>query len=232
MCGSTLSRREWIGAGAAAILTGAASQFASAEATSASAENVPANALEALARLQQGNQRFVSGKPRYPHTELKWRREIEQVQKPIATILSCSDSRVPPELLFDQGFGDLFVIRVAGHVIDPSTLGSLQYALVHLHTPLFLVLGHERCGAVTAAVQALTGGHQEPKSIQALVDLVEPGIKHLDLNGDRDRVISQAVVANVRWTIQQLGDLCKDQAQAKVVGAVYELDKGEVRLME
>ncbi len=232
MCQSKLTRREWIGVGATAILTGSVSTSAHAEPTSASVEEFPANAADALERLQQGNQRFVAGAPRYPHTELKWRREIEQVQKPIATILSCSDSRVPPELLFDQGFGDLFVIRVAGHVIDPSTLGSLQYALVHLHTPLFLVLGHERCGAVTAAVQALTGEHQEPKSIQALVDLVEPGLKQLDLHGDRDQVISHAVAANVRWTIEQLSDLCQDRAQAKIVGAVYELDKGEVRLLE
>jgi len=183
----------------------------------------------ALARLREGNERFVAGKSRHPHAETAWRKDLEQTQRPFATVLSCSDSRVPPELLFDQGFGDLFVIRVAGHVIDPSTLGSLQYALVHLKTPLFLVLGHERCGAVTAAVQALLGEHQEPAGIQALVDLVEPGLKDVDLQANRDAVVQQAVRANVRWTLRQLSDLCEQSSL--LAGAVYELERGEVRML-
>jgi carbonic anhydrase len=229
MSRSFLTRRQCLGAGAVAALAASYSTRAKADESSASVEPFPATAEEALTRLREGNQRFISGTARHPHAELAWRKDLEQTQKPFATVLSCSDSRVPPELLFDQGFGDLFVIRVAGHVIDPSTLGSLQYALVHLKTPLFLVLGHEHCGAVTAAVQALLGEHQEPAKIQALVDLVEPGLKKMDLHGERDAVIREAVAANVRWTMRQLGDLCDDSTQ--LAGAVYELDRGEVKML-
>ncbi len=229
MCRSILTRRQCLGAGAVAALAASYSTRAKADESSASVEPFPTTAEEVLTRLRDGNQRFISGQARHPHAELAWRRDLEQTQKPFATVLSCSDSRVPPELLFDQGFGDLFVIRVAGHVIDPSTLGSLQYALVHLQTPLFLVLGHERCGAVTAAVQALLGEHQEPAKIQALVDLVEPGLEKMDLHGERDAVVRQAVAANVRWTMRQLTDLVQDSTQ--LAGAVYELDRGEVEML-
>src|SRR4029453_18223259 len=114
------------------------------------------SAADALPRLMAGNERFVSGRarpgPSGPATELVAH------QKPFATVLGCSDSRVPLELLFDVGFGDLFVIRVAGNVMLPAVMGSIQYAGVHLHTPLFMILGHEGCGAVKAALTALHQG--------------------------------------------------------------------------
>ncbi|MDZ4779764.1 MAG: carbonic anhydrase [Planctomycetia bacterium] len=229
MSRSILTRRQCLGAGAAVAVAASCSARLQADESSASVEPFPTTAEEALTRLRDGNRRFISGTARHPHAELAWRRDLEQTQKPFATVLSCSDSRVPPELLFDQGFGDLFVIRVAGHVIDPSTLGSLQYALVHLKTPLFLVLGHEHCGAVTAAVQALLGEHQEPAKIQALVDMVEPGLEKMDLHGERDAVVRQAVAANVRWTLRQLTDIVQDSTQ--LAGAVYELDRGEVEML-
>jgi carbonic anhydrase len=232
MCDSLLSRRQLFAAGAASACLGVVGRGLRAEETSASPEAYPAGAEAALARLMDGNQRFVTGAARHPHAEKTWLRGLEETQRPFATILSCSDSRVPPELLFDQGFGDLFVIRVAGQVIDPATVGSLEYAVLHLKTPLVLVLGHEKCGAVTAAVQALTGEHKEPEKIQALVDLIEPGLQGLDLGGDRDQVIREAVAANVRWTIEQVDKLqTSDEPSIRAVGAVYELDRGEVRLL-
>lgn len=232
MCDSLLSRRQLFAASAATVCATSLGARAFATETSASPESVPADADAALARLLAGNERFLSGSARHPHTETSWRRGLEESQKPFATIISCSDSRVPPELLFDQGFGDLFVIRVAGQVIATSTVGSLEYALLHLKTPLVLVLGHEKCGAVTAAVQALTGEHKEPEKIQALVDLIEPGLKSLDLKADRDRVIHEAVEANVLWTLKQIQELPPvDPAVTRFVGAVYELDRGEVRLL-
>ncbi len=111
------------------------------------------------------------------HEAASWRKHLTASQQPFATILACSDSRVPPELVFDQGFGDLFVIRVAGNIIATDVLGSLQYATLHLHTPLVVVMGHESCGAVTAAVDALEGRGTEPRFIAALVAAIEPGLK-------------------------------------------------------
>src|SRR3954470_18305143 len=119
--------------------------------------NRPATADEALARLMAGNDRFVGGEARFPTVQKEILANLARAQRPYATILGCSDSRVPPELLFDAGFGELFIVRVAGNVISPEVMGSLQYAGVHLHTPLFVVLGHHGCGAVNAALAARRG---------------------------------------------------------------------------
>ena len=159
--------------------------------------------------------RFVSGRLRHAHQAASWRKHLKAVQQPFATILACSDSRVPPELVFDQGFGDLFVIRVAGNIVATDVLGSLQYAIRHLHTPLVVVMGHESCGAVTAAVDALAGRGNEPRFIAALVAAIEPGLKDLpaDLEG-ADRVHA-AVEANVRWSMRQLAALPERQLALK-----------------
>ena len=140
----------------------------------------PKNATQALALLKEGNLRFVSSHVRHAHEAGNWRKHLKASQHPFATILACSDSRVPPELVFDQGFGDLFVIRVAGNIVDTAVLGSLQYAIRHLQTPLVVVMGHESCGAVTAAVDALEGRGQEPRFIAALIAAIEPGLKGWD----------------------------------------------------
>ena len=142
-------------------------------------------------------------------------RAPQNAQHPFATILACSDSRVPPELVFDQGFGDLFVIRVAGNIIATDVVGSLAYAIRHLQTSLVVVMGHESCGAVTAAVDALDGRGHEPRLIAALVAAIEPGLKDLpaELTG-ADRVHA-AVEANVRWSMRQLAAIPEGQLRLR-----------------
>ena len=197
---------------------------------------VPEDAASALAALTEGNLRFASDRPRHAHEAASWRKHLTAGQQPFATILACSDSRVPPELVFDQGFGELFVIRVAGNIVSMDVLGSLQYAIRHLQTPLVVVMGHESCGAVTAAVDALAGRGNEPRFIAALVAAIEPGLKDLpsDLEG-ADRVHA-AVEANVRWSMRQLaalaeGKLAVTPKKTVLIGAVYEIATGTVRFL-
>ena len=197
----------------------------------------PKDAADALALLKEGNLRFVSNHLRHAHQAAAWREHLKASQQPFATILACSDSRVPPELVFDQGFGDLFVIRVAGNIIATDVLGSIQYATRHLQTPLVVIMGHESCGAVTAAVDALGGRGTEPRFIAALVAAIEPGLTGLptDLEG-ADRVHA-AVEANVRWSMRQLAALPDSQLALKrkksaLVGAIYDIAKGTVRFLD
>jgi carbonic anhydrase len=179
----------------------------------------------------------VRDDPRPQHVGREWRLRLTKQQHPYATILSCSDSRVPPELIFDEGFGDLFVIRVAGHVVAHDALGSLAYAAEHLHTKLFVVMGHEGCGAVTAAVDSLLGQFKEPEHIESLVDLITPGLKQLDRQQPRKGLITAAVEANVRWSMDQVAH-CPQVAKlleaklARLLGAVYELETGRVRFLK
>jgi carbonic anhydrase len=197
----------------------------------------PRDSEEALTRLKEGNLRFASSRPRRAHQAAAWREHLKDSQQPFATILACSDSRVPPELVFDQGFGDLFVIRVAGNIVATDVVGSLAYAIRHLGTHLVVVMGHESCGAVTAAVDALEGRGNEPRLIAALVAAIEPGLKGLpaDLKG-ADRVHA-AVEANVRWSMRQLaaipeGKRALKQKQGALVGAVYDIATGTVRFLD
>jgi carbonic anhydrase len=190
---------------------------------------------EALARLVDGNQRFVRGEARFPTIQKEILAELAKGQRPYATILGCSDSRVPPELIFDAGFGELFIIRVAGNVISPEVIGTLQYAGVHLRTPLFVVLGHEGCGAVNAALAARTG-HREPTRIAVLLDNILPGLRDLPPELAPAEEARAAVEANVRWSMHQLLETPEAKARLvegtmKLVGAVYELDSGRVRFL-
>ncbi len=196
----------------------------------------PKDAAAALLQLKQGNARFVSGKLRHAHQAAAWRKHLKAGQHPFATILACADSRVPPELVFDQGFGDLFVIRVAGNIVSLDVLGSLQYAMQHLHTPLIVVMGHESCGAVTAAVDALEGRGTEPRFIAALVAAIEPGLTDLPAKLTGAKRVHRAVEANVRWSMRQLAALSErklpdGQTKPVLVGAVYDIDKGKVRFL-
>src|SRR5262245_21803432 len=165
--------------------------------------SVSITADEALARLVAGNERFVRGEARFPTVQKEVLANLARGQRPYATILGCSDSRVPPELLFDASFGELFIIRVAGNVVSPEIMGTLQYAAVHLKTPLFVVLGHERCGAVEAALATQTGA-REPSRIARLLEAIAPGLKNVDARLSPDARLGAAVEANVRWSMHQL----------------------------
>ena len=194
------------------------------------------DASQALKRLVQGNRRFVRGEARFPTAQKKILSELAREQHPYATIVGCSDSRVPPELLFDAGFGELFVIRVAGNVLSADVAGSLQYAGVHLKTPLFVVLGHEGCGAVSAAVETHFHRVRHRSRISTLVRKIVPALKGLDPSLAPDRLLSQAVEANVRWTMRQIlrspeGRSRVAEGVLKLVGAIYEIKTGRVRFL-
>src|SRR3974390_1819880 len=146
----------------------------------------------------------MRGQARFPTVCKETLAELSREQKPFATILGCSDSRVPPELIFDANFGELFIVRVAGNVISPEVMGSIQYAGSHLHTSLFVVLGHEGCGAVEAAIESKSNGAKHHSRIQILVNNIVPGLSELDTRLSRQEQLAWAVEANVRWSIHQL----------------------------
>jgi carbonic anhydrase len=199
-------------------------------------EPFPATPAAALDRLRAGNRRFAAGMTRHAHEGAAWRRHLVGEQRPFATVLGCSDSRAPVELVFDQGFGDLFVVRVAGNVIAADVVGSIAYAGLHLRTPLFVVLGHSGCGAVTAALDAKLKKAHEPEPIEALVRLIDPGLANLDLALPADARLAAAVEANVRWSVRQLAALptarqATDRHRCELIGAVYDLRTGSVRFL-
>jgi len=182
----------------------------------------------ALAELKAGNAHHVAHRYSHPHETAARLRQLANGQHPHAEVLSCADSRVPPEILFDQGLGDLFVVRVAGNVVSDTELGSLEYGAEHLHVPLLIVLGHQHCGAVTAAVE----GGEAAGHISALTALLGPAVeKTRGMPGDR---VENAVRANVEMVVKQLrtsGPLLEKlvkNGELKVVGAVYSLDTGKV----
>jgi len=190
------------------------------------------SADQALARLLAGNARFTAHIPRHPNESAARRHELVSGQRPFAVILGCSDSRVSPELLFDEGLGDLFVIRVAGNIVDDAVLGSIEYAVEHLETKLVVVLGHEKCGAVSAAVE----GGIAPGHLKALVAAIRPSVLATASSpGDR---IHNCVVDNVRRVARMIREshpVLEEAGHAggvRVIAADYELDTGKVRLLE
>lgn len=189
---------------------------------------------EVLDQLFEGNRRYVEGCPIYPRQEKTWRERVASGQQPMAVILSCADSRVPLELIFDQGVGDLFVIRVAGNVaVDPTVIASIEFAISSFNTPVVMVMGHESCGAVNAAI----GGEPAPsESLQVLLDAIQPAV-HVarDMPGD---LLENAIVQNVRHTVASLhttGNIIPkylaDQAVV-IMGAVYSLQTGRVTMVD
>lgn len=191
---------------------------------------------EALQRLKDGNARFASGAVFRRPVSRDWLATMEGGQHPFATILGCSDSRVPPEIVFDQGLGDLFIVRVAGNVVGSEILGSLGYALEHLRTPLFVVLGHERCGAVQAALQTRFCGLREPRRLGELIDAIVPALKEIDPSDPPEQQWQRAVDANVRWAVRQLaatppGRAALAEGRIEIVGTVYEISTGRVRFL-
>jgi carbonic anhydrase len=195
------------------------------------------SADEALQRLIDGNERFLQGKAHLPGLTRETLAELARGQHPFATILGCSDSRVPPEWIFDAGLGELFVVRVAGNVLSLEVAGSLQYAGVHLKTPLLVVLGHEGCGAIQAALETMHKGVQHRSRIRLLVDSLLPGLAELDPHLPPSAQLAQAVERNVRWTVRTIIESPEGQARVaegrvKFVGAIYEIETGRVRFLD
>ncbi|MDX1932320.1 MAG: carbonic anhydrase [Capsulimonadales bacterium] len=191
----------------------------------------------ALRRLKVGNARFFSGVSRPSNLSAQERRAQVLGQSPFAVILSCSDSRVPTEIVYDQTLGDLFAVRVAGNVSEPATLASIQYAVEHLKSKLIVVMGHEGCGAVKAAMLPEADRHHEPKPVQSLLNLIVPAVNHVPSIRDRKAKEREAVIANVRLQVYSLSlDPMLKQAIAKkelaIVGAFYEITSGIVDFYE
>ena len=196
---------------------------------------------DAIAILKAGNKRFVEGMSEHPHTDsarLIQAGKENQGDHAYATVITCSDSRVPVEYIFDAGVMDIFVIRVAGNVCDVDEIGSIEYGLAHVHTPVLVVLGHTQCGAVTAVTHALHGkGHTLERNIPPLVDNIEPAVRramnnHPDLHGEE--IIRHAIEENVWQGIEDLfmnspstRDLVNSGA-VKVVGAIYDVSTGNI----
>jgi carbonic anhydrase len=183
-----------------------------------------------LEQLLAGNRRFVTGHGRHPHQSPARIREIAAGQHPFAVILGCADSRVAPEVLFDQGVGDLFDNRVAGNLVDDLLLGSIEYAVEEFAPPLIVVLGHERCGAVSATLNAIRTGAEAPGHIAAIVEALRPIVEpYVD---DPDGV-EKAVRANVRAQVSALVTRSEIVAHSgsQVVGARYDLDTGTVTVL-
>jgi carbonic anhydrase len=189
---------------------------------------------QALQRLQEGNARFVSNQAGHADEGTERRIAVSQAQHPFATVLGCVDSRVPIELVFDRGLGDLVVVRSAGEVLDRSVTGSLEFGVAELGTPLLLVLGHQRCGAVGATIKALDAKHtQNEGDIDYLVEAIRPAVQQVaGRSGDR---LTNAIHANVDLILAQLrkstviGPLEKS-GKLKLAGAYYELDTGKVAI--
>ncbi|MBD2530014.1 carbonic anhydrase [Nostoc flagelliforme FACHB-838] len=202
----------------------------------AKAGEIPSNSAEslspdaALQKLMEGNQRFVQHQPQYPDQSALRLQEVAQAQHPFATILSCADSRVAAEIVFDQGMGDIFDVRIAGNIATHEAIGSIEYAVVLLGSPLLMVMGHERCGAVTAAVQneSLLG------DIGTFVKAIKPAVEKVkSQSGD---AVENAVVANVQYQIERLkrSQLLTEQLESgklKIVGGRYDLDTGKVTII-
>ena len=196
-------------------------------------------AIDALDRLREGNRRFVSERNRNEHdTGQARRRELAESQAPFAIILGCSDSRVPAELVFDQGLGDLFVIRVAGNIVAPSQVGSVEFAADRFGVRLVVVLGHSSCGAILAAIEELgRPSHDQSKNLRSIVERIQPSIAPLlsaPHGGDQDWLVRESVRANIRASASHLrhgSDVLEQLIQnngLKVVGAEYSLDTGVV----
>jgi carbonic anhydrase len=189
------------------------------------------SADEALKRLKDGNQRYVANKTVDPNQTEKRRVELAKGQHPFATILGCVDSRVPPELIFDRGLGDLFVIRTAGQVLDKAVVGSIEFGVAELKIPLLVVLGHENCGAVKATIQAIDENAKAEGSIEYLVEGITPAVeKAKGKTGDN---VDNVVRANLEIIVGRLNESsilaeAVKEGKLKIVGGRYDLDTGAV----
>ncbi len=195
--------------------------------------DVPGAPQRALAELIAGNQRFVSGTLRHPHQDAGRRAAVAAEQHPFAVIVGCSDSRLAAEIIFDRGLGDLFVVRTAGHTVGPEVLGSVEYAVTVLRTPLVVVLGHDSCGAVQAARDTLATGSSPSGHLRAVVDAVVPSLHRAREAGvdELDRIVDIHIEQTVEAMLGSSEGLAAEVAAGRcaVVGMSYRLAAGEVR---
>lgn len=224
-----MTRRRLFGitAGTAATLVAAGAPASAQEAGSGDAE-------ASWRKLAEGNHRFVTGHQRHPHESLRWRESLVEGQHPFAVIVGCADSRVPPELVFDHGLGDLFTIRAAGEVVDNSVLGSVEYAVEHLAVPLVVVLGHARCGAVSATIDVVRGRAQVAGDVSVLVRSIEPAVLATPPDPDEARFLAACVDNQAKRAALLLVERSETIRAAvqhhgvKVVAASYQLETGQV----
>ena len=231
------SRRALLGSAvglAAASSTLGSSAIAAPPPTAANPAPPALTATQSLEALKRGNRDFLAGRGPIPDRDGRRRLEIAKAQYPIAVLVSCSDSRVPPELLFGRGLGELFIVRNAGNTIDTVAMGSIEYAVAELNVPLVVVMGHERCGAVAAAVSVVEKGAIFPGSIGQMVEPIVPAVLNARRANPAD-LLDASVRANVRRTVTRLRaesepmllDRIKD-GRLRIVGARYDLDDGNV----
>ncbi len=192
---------------------------------------------EAIRALKMGNSRFFGGTARRPEMNANERRAQILGQTPFAVVLGCSDSRVPIELVFDQGLGDIFAVRVAGQIVDPGTAGSVEYAVKHLKTKVLVVMGHEGCGAVKAAMLPEADVKGEPENVRYLVGKIAPSVANIPDIRDTKAKMREAVIANVRQQVALAKEnpVIKEAVaknQIAVVGAFYEISSGQVDFLE
>ena len=237
---SKLSRREFTTLFSAGVgLVRPLQVFSLVQKSAPGKSGSPINPEQALRELISGNERFVKGQPESPRRAPEDFRELAAAQYPEALIVSCADSRVAPEILFDVGVGDIFVVRVAGNVVEgagTTVKGSIEYAIVELNVPLIVVLGHSSCGAVKAAIKHIDAKDSLPGAINGLVELIKPAVAQSQgMPGD---ALENAIRKNVQIGVQRLKGLepilaprVKD-GKLKVVGAVYDLRVGAVTLVE
>lgn len=205
------------------------------EETATVSQEPPRTPGQAWRRLKEGNARFIEGQTLHPHQDAARRRELRTTQKPFAVIFGCSDSRLAAEIIFDLGLGDAFVIRTAGQVIDNAVLGTLEFAVDVLHTPLIMVLGHDSCGAVTATTEAVTSGDL-PRGFQRdLVERIMPSVLESRRNGGN--TVDEAVVENTKQTASRLLEQSRSLADSvsrgdtAVIGVCYHLEDGHAELV-
>jgi carbonic anhydrase len=239
-CGSGFSRRALLGSAAAAGATLAAgglfgtAAFAAPPAGTANPAPPSLTPDQSLQQLKRGNAAFLAGRTIAPDVRGRRRLEVARGQYPIAVLVSCSDSRVPPEVLFGKGLGELFIIRNAGNTIDTAAMGSLEYAVAELNVPLVVVMGHERCGAVAAAVSVVESGTTFPGSIGRMVEPIVPAVLAAKRSGAAD-LLDASVRANVSRTVDRLRRFSEPMlldrirsGRLRIVGARYDLDDGRV----
>jgi carbonic anhydrase len=193
------------------------------------------DAETAWRQLMDGNARFVEGRATHPHQTAEWRQSLVDQQHPIACVIACADSRVSPEVVFDEGLGDMFVVRSAGEVLDDAVVGSVEYAVEHLHVPLVAVVGHAGCGAVKAAVEVVGGKGQVSDSISYLVRGIEAAVRAVPPQSDPQRFLDACVSEQAKRSAAQLLErsaILREAAEQRRLGvraAEYELVTGRVR---